>query len=176
MGTLTITNSTIAGNRASSGNGGGIAVAGGTADITFSTIFGNEATNGSGIWTNGSQVTVRNSIVAQNHAYIGLDISGTLTSDGYNLIQNAPDAAFAPNKQHLTDVLVDSYADLGIDSPLRDNGGPTRTLALLPGSPAIGQIPLDMCHPDGISTDQRGVRRPYANEHFCDIGAYEYTG
>jgi hypothetical protein len=47
---------------------------------------------------------------------------------------------------------------------LDDNGGPTRTHALLPGSPAIGHG-----HPLGLKTDQRGVRR----DTDPDSGAYE---
>ncbi len=58
--------------------------------------------------------------------------------------------------------------------PLADNGGPTPTQALLPGSPAIDGIPLADCvdaFGDPITTDQRGVPRPQGAA--CDIGAYE---
>nr|BBJ47930.1 hypothetical protein SAVMC3_05590 [Streptomyces avermitilis] len=51
--------------------------------------------------------------------------------------------------------------------PLADNGGPTDTTALLPGSPALDAA--DGCP----ATDQRGVARPQGTA--CDIGAYEYT-
>lgn len=51
--------------------------------------------------------------------------------------------------------------------PLADNGGPTRTRALLPGSPAIDAGAADGC-PSG---DQRGIPRPQGAA--CDIGAYE---
>jgi hypothetical protein len=64
---------------------------------------------------------------------------------------------------------------------LRDNGGPTKTLALAPDSPAVDQIPLDDCQINGITTDQRGMNRPdpddsneTSNKPLCDIGAYEY--
>jgi hypothetical protein len=49
----------------------------------------------------------------------------------------------------------------------------TKILGLLPGSPAIDQIPLDACHINGINTDQRGMKRPDGNEKTCDIGAFE---
>ena len=52
--------------------------------------------------------------------------------------------------------------------PLQDNGGPTFTHALLPGSPAIDHIPAENCE---VTTDQRGVARPQGAA--CDIGAYE---
>jgi len=65
---------------------------------------------------------------------------------------------------------------------LRNNGGPTMTYALGPGSPAIDAIPLQYCQVQGILnkqsrmyTDQRGMKRPDGNEQFCDIGAYEYV-
>jgi len=52
---------------------------------------------------------------------------------------------------------------------LQDNGGPTWTHALLPGSSAIDAIPPANCP---VDTDQRGVTRPQGNN--CDIGAYEW--
>src|SRR5262249_24191269 len=52
-------------------------------------------------------------------------------------------------------------------APLRDYGGPTQTMALLPDSPAIGAgIAIA-----GITTDQRGVPRG----SFVDIGALQST-
>jgi hypothetical protein len=74
---------------------------------------------------------------------------------------------------------------------LRENGGPTKTYALLPdaSNPAMNKIPLDACQITiplrdvsgtpiaqyTITTDQRGRKRPDGNEQFCDIGAYEYV-
>jgi hypothetical protein len=55
-------------------------------------------------------------------------------------------------------------------SGLQNNGGPTQTIALQQGSPAINHIPIARCP----ATDQRGVKRPDdGNEQYCDIGAYE---
>jgi hypothetical protein len=51
--------------------------------------------------------------------------------------------------------------------PLGDNGGPTRTHRLLPGSPAIDAASTPDCPP----TDQRGVPRPQGAG--CDIGSFE---
>jgi hypothetical protein len=57
---------------------------------------------------------------------------------------------------------------------LANNGGPTPTHALLPGSPAIDRIPSAFCT---VPTDQRGVLRPYApiGGGACDVGAYEFS-
>ncbi|MFN8621662.1 MAG: choice-of-anchor Q domain-containing protein [Chloroflexota bacterium] len=54
--------------------------------------------------------------------------------------------------------------------PLASNGGPTRTHALLAGSPAIGAGGPKPC---AATTDQRGVARPKPTGSRCDIGAYE---
>ncbi len=53
--------------------------------------------------------------------------------------------------------------------PLAPNGGPTRTHALLPGSPAIdaGSNPL------GLTTDQRGTGFPRVLGGTADMGAHE---
>lgn len=57
--------------------------------------------------------------------------------------------------------------------PLADNGGPTWTHALLPGSPAIDAGDPALCE----ATDQRGVARPKNGDGdgnpVCDIGAFE---
>src|SRR5207302_4298141 len=50
---------------------------------------------------------------------------------------------------------------------LHDNGGPTQTIALQPGSPAVDAAVLANCP----ATDQRGVSRPQGAG--CDIGAFE---
>jgi hypothetical protein len=199
-GTLTLTNSTISGNT-SDGDGGGIYNSSiqEAATITFCTIFGNTAQNGGGILLEYapnvdkfSQVVMRNSIVALNHAGTSPDISGMLTSYGHNLFQDNSGATFdlATRTQHGKDktLSVNDLSTLFADpAGLRDNGGPTRTYALAPGSPALDQIPLDACHITvpiknlsgtpiaqyAITTDQRGMKRPDDDESACDIGAYE---
>jgi hypothetical protein len=52
--------------------------------------------------------------------------------------------------------------------PLANNGGPTMTQALLPGSPLIDAVPGGA---DCAGTDQRGIVRPQGPA--CDSGAYE---
>ena len=54
-------------------------------------------------------------------------------------------------------------------SALGNYGGPTQTIALLPGSPAIGTgIAVS-----GVTTDQRGVTRPSTD---VNIGAFQSQG
>jgi len=62
--------------------------------------------------------------------------------------------------------------------PLAPNGGPTQTMALQPGSPAIGAGDAATCEslvgPTGVTdTDQRGQPRNAAARGACDLGAYD---
>jgi hypothetical protein len=56
-------------------------------------------------------------------------------------------------------------------SPLQDNGGPTLTMALLPGSPALGTGACTDAQGAPLTVDQRGFPRPQVTG--CDIGAFE---
>ncbi len=158
-GTLTLTNSTVSGN--SAGNGGGISNLGGTLTLTNSTVTGNSGAFGGGI-RNGATATLKNTIVANNSP---ADCFGTITSLGHNLSSDATCAFAAPGD------LNNTSPQLG---PLANNGGPTETHALLPGSPAIDAVPpVDCTDSSGnpVATDQRGVARPQGTG--CEIGAYE---
>ncbi len=58
---------------------------------------------------------------------------------------------------------------------LQNNGGPTETIALLRGSPAIDAIAIGACVDQGndpVKTDQRGFGRPVGPK--CDMGAFEF--
>ncbi|MGH6691927.1 MAG: choice-of-anchor Q domain-containing protein [Gammaproteobacteria bacterium] len=73
---------------------------------------------------------------------------------------------------------LDQASDLPETNPmlgaLMVNAGPTETQALLAGSPAIDQIPVDQCtggESFPLLTDQQGVPRPQGAA--CDIGAFE---
>jgi tRNA A-37 threonylcarbamoyl transferase component Bud32 len=189
-GSLNLTNSTISGNEANLG-GGGIENEGGDVAISNCTIYNNTARKGGGIG-NGTlfgvegPVKISDSILAGDHADTGSDILGTLTLDDYNLIQDIIGATLDNNSTNQHNLLGPSPSlnalHIGI-GPLQNNGGLTQTHALLPGSPAIDQIPLAACHIKVTdpslgpiaTTDQRGMKRPDGNEQFCDIGTYEYS-
>ena len=58
--------------------------------------------------------------------------------------------------------------------PLANNGGPTKTIALLSGSPAINAGNSALAEAYGITTDQHGAPRfPPGGDGMVDIGAYE---
>jgi CSLREA domain-containing protein len=163
-GTLTITNSTFSGNQATS-NGGGIYNDSATATMTYSTFSGNTApgTNGGGIYAlSGSSFQIQSTIIANS---TGQDCSGAgvIASWGYNLSDDNTCSFTDPTDLPSTNPLLASLAN---------NGGPTQTHALFPGSPAIDRIPQGIvsCGPPTI--DQRNVARPQGVG--CEIGAFEY--
>ena len=153
---MALTNSTVSGNTASF-EAGGIRNSGGTLSVTNSTVSGNTASSVGGIWNINGSLTLTNSIIADNPS--GGDCSGVVTSLGHNLDSDGTCGLNAMGDHSNTDPLL---------GPLQDNGGPTFTHALLPGSPAINHIPVEACM---VTTDQRGVLRPQDDR--CDIGAFE---
>jgi hypothetical protein len=166
-GKLTITDSTVSGNTAISG--GGIYIAAGSLTITSSTVSGNAATSGGGGIDNtaGPQaITSRNTILAGNTAPSSPDVSGTLNSQGHNLIGDGTGGSGF----HPTDLVGTSSNPIDPKlGPLQDNGGPTQTMALLPSSPAIAAG-----DPTGASQwDQRGPDYSRLVAGITDIGAFQ---
>lgn len=176
-GAMTFVNTTISDNRAlgsgAKGKGGGISRTS-SAPMTFTntTIANNSAAgDGGGIWASTEitfPITFKNTIVANNTAAgsgPNCVSSGTnWTSEGYNLTSDDRTGTSSCLFTSPTD-LRNSDPKLG---PLQANGGPTRTRALLEGSPAIDSASPD-CPPP--ATDQRGVARPQRSS--CDRGAFE---
>ncbi len=159
-GTAGITNSTFSGNNASGSLGGGIAISAGTLTITNSSFSGNSAFQGGGINNLGGTVTLRNTIVANSTS--GGNCYGAIINGGNN-IEDGTSCGWASTNGSMSS----TNPVLGA---LANNGGPTMTFALLPGSPAINGVTFNA--PNGApSTDQRGVARPRGARY--DIGAYE---
>jgi CSLREA domain-containing protein len=179
-GVVTLTDSTISGNTA---QGGGGMLNWNTATLTNVTVSDNQADDTTGDWSSGmdnwgtatlTNVTISgntgwgfmnhdaavlaNTIVANNSAG---DCAGSFTSGGHNLIEDTADCTITGDT---TGNITGADPALG---PLADNGGPTETHALLPGSPAIDAGDNGACP----ATDQRGVTRPQGAS--CDMGAFE---
>jgi hypothetical protein len=163
-GTVNLYNSTIVNNTTGSGGSGG----NNPGDLDGRAGFGG------GIYNSepGGILNIKNTITANNQVKTGgegVDAWGTLNSRGYNLIEN-------PNHCFITGEISGNITDVDpMLGPLANNGGPTQTHALLPGSPAI-----DAGNSKEIPKDQRGVDRPVDIPGIvnvsdgADIGAYEY--
>ncbi|MBD2678252.1 MULTISPECIES: choice-of-anchor Q domain-containing protein [Nostoc] len=182
---VTVNNSTISGNTAD-GTGGGIANLG-RINLLNTTITGNTANSGGGIY-NDRIVIVSNSIIAGNFDpskndpinTSNSDVFGNFLSNGFNLIGSINGSTgFDANEQ--LDVPITEI----IDTTLRDNGGATKTHALVTGSKAINggnnaDLPLDTTDLDGddnttepIPFDQRGSSFSRISDGKVDIGAFE---
>ncbi|HEY8669195.1 MAG TPA: choice-of-anchor Q domain-containing protein, partial [Terriglobales bacterium] len=165
---------TISGGGTFKGDGGGIYNEGTPVIITNCTISGNAADDGTGGVSNATGnagITLTNDIIAGNES----DISGAFNSNGHNLIGNGTGATITPT---VGDQIGTATAPIDPKlGPLQDNGGPTQTQALLPGSPAIDKGAAVT----GINTDQRGRFRPADDPTIApaeggdnsDIGAFE---
>ncbi len=169
-GTLSLTNSTIFGLDAPFGGSEGV-VNDGAATVTDSTI----ADNPQGGLRNddNATLTLNNTIVALN----GTDIFGTVSlSSSYNLIGQAGSSGGLTNGVNGNQ---EGVADPGLGS-LADNGGPTQTIALLPGSPAIdagsNNLAVDPTTGQPLVYDQRGAGFPRIVDNTVDIGAFEFSG
>lgn len=179
---VTIENSTISGNSVSShsyfAEGGGVSDNFDTVTIENSTISGNTVRSdsyparGGGVYINSGVLTLDRSLISGNEAINGpeIDNEGTVIADDFNLFGSNGNAGVTGFTPGLWDIVPTPRVELSkILGPLKNNGGPTQTHALVKGSPAVDTIPLS--DPSCTGTDQRGVARPRG--HGCDIGAFE---
>jgi CSLREA domain-containing protein len=162
-GTLNLTNSTISGNTSSnSSHGGGGIFNGGTVNVTNSTISGNNSGGGSGggLDNEVGTVNVKSSIIALNTTTgTGPDVMGNFVSAGFNLIGKRDGSAGFTEATDQTGTIAAPLNPMLDPAGLQNNGGPTKTIALLFGSPAI-----DRGTSNGLTgtltTDQRGAGFP----------------
>lgn len=182
---LLVTNSTFSGNEAGTVGGALVVNAGATLSIASSTIAGNTARGGGGLSSGvpAADTSVRNTIIAGNTDSdngVEPDCSGDFTTGGHNIVGIPGSFCTGFTDGVNGDQVGDSANPLDpLLAPLADNGGPTPTRALLPGSPAIeGGDPASCDDAIGASltVDQRGRPRPTPSDTPCDIGAYEDFG
>src|SRR5205814_1783082 len=146
---------------AATDSGGGVFNAS-TLKLTNVTLAANSAPSGGNIFNQGATLTLNNTIVADNE--VGGDIvnvGGTVQGSN-NLVEDGSGPA----------------GSLAVDpklGTLQDNGGPTQTIALLAGSPAIDRGSNALAAASGLTTDQRGLPRVVNGGlgRTVDIGAFE---
>lgn len=160
-GMLTITNSTFSGNAAPVAGGASFNV--GTLQIANTTLSDNSSPLGGGVFNIGT-LQIGNTIL--NAGASGANIAnngGTVTSHGYNLSSDDGGGFLTgPGDQ------INTNPRLG---PLQDNGGPTFTHELLPGSPAIDAGDPNFTPPPFF--DQRGQGFPRVVNARIDKGSFE---
>ena len=117
-------------------------------------------------------MSVTNTIIAQNTAVTGPDFAGATTFSTQSLLGNDSDATGFNSGIVDQDLLGTLGLPLNPElGPLQNNGGPTETMALLPGSPAFGAGNAISAGASGLTTDQRGL--PRVVNGLIDIGAYQ---
>ena len=207
VGNLSISQSTLSGNVASGieSQGGGLFTQQGNVVISQSTITGNQASisAGGGLFTLSSPITILNSIVASNtDAGSSPDIRISPDSSDVFLVSNSligrnngtnltATAGTTPNANgNFIGGATDATKINPKLGPLANNGGPTKTMALLTGSLAIDHgsnaNAVDVTKSNAaLTTDQRGVSfsrfvdgdllgaTPAA---IVDMGAFEFPG
>jgi hypothetical protein len=145
-GTLALVNTTVSGNAVAIRNWGDLS-------LIHATVAHNRVLSLDG--SDATRLHVVNTILLREAANDCSDnASMDLNVEGHNLF---------------------CWPDDPLLGPLADNGGPTQTIALLPGSPAIDAAAAVASGGDYaavVATDQRGVPRPVGSA--ADIGAYEF--
>lgn len=152
-GSLVLRDSTVSSNTAE-GRGGGLRVRG-EAALRSATVARNRAQVAGGLLAaDGASVVVGSSVLDRNEADRRRTCSGTVTSEGHNVADGPGCGLHGPGDRTGVDPRVGA---------LRQNGGPTPTHGLRPGSPAIGNGGRTCS-----ALDQRGAPRSD-----CDSGSYE---
>lgn len=182
---LILINSTVSGNKVAYGNGGGIFTPRGIT-LTHSTVTDNEASTSGGIHITGGisydpslpkPLTISGSIIARNasrhnppdlrHApYRSLTVNNSLIGDVTGI-----------SVDHLADINNGSNNLTNVDpllGPLADNGGPVKSHALLPGSPALDAIAAELLPVESVGQSTTSVG-DVAAENALDGDLSTYT-
>ena len=171
-GTANLTACTLSGNSTKYA-GGGVSNFG-TANLTDCTVSGNDANFGGGIYNSGPANLIDTIVAGNTNGPVASDIGGGSVdvSGSDNLIGTGGSGGLANGVDG--NIVLTSLTGLGLGS-LSNNGGPTQTMALLPGSAAInaGVIADYPGTTTPITTDQRGEPLDSPNP---DIGAFQTQG
>ena len=168
---MNVNNSTFYGNSPE-----GIVNGAGNLDLNHCTIYANSNSVWNSQLIQTALITLKNTIIAGKTDPLGIDVSGPMVSEGFNIIgqTNNPQATIAWQS---TDQVGSAAAPFDpLLGPLQNNGGISPNMAPLPGSPAI-----DRGTSGGLATDQRVFLRPFdlpwvanaAGGDGSDIGAVE---
>ena len=182
---LTINNSTFTANTGM-GGGGLSALHGSSLTVNQSTFTGNTATGADNDYFGGGGINFRGTV--------SVSMSGTIVSANSAAVAGQADIGFVDDGRVTTGTINSTNSLLGdIDSRitllgsgnirssapglgvLAANGGPTRTMALLLGSPAIDAGPDPVAVFVGNQFDQRGIGYPRIVGATADIGAFEFV-
>lgn len=174
LGEINITNSTFVNNQTSHGSlgmGGGLVLSRGESTVTNCTFSNNYAWfHGGGIQAGGSAVvTLRNILFYNNESereWACYQMNRAADMDGGGNLQYPEDRFNQSNTPDDCTVTPTVIIENPLLKTVADNGGPTDTIALLPGSPAINGGTSS----GAPATDQR----QYSRDAQCDIGAYEF--
>ena len=196
QGSLVVIGSTVSNNIAEK-NGGGLFNATGGARVTSSTFSRNSAETASAIYSATPQFELRSSTVTRNFSanvtvfafdanvansiiagnfFTTDECDGVVRSLGHNLATANFGCSFGAVGDVLVAVPSQVFTEV-LEEELKDNGGPTKTHALMARGRAV-----DAGYCPGEPTDQRGFLRPVDDPVMpnaidaCDIGAYERQG
>ena len=170
---LTLNESTLSGNHATSWGGGVFHQQ--YMKVSYCTISDNIAQTGGGIYNLSGNSDVSTTIIAGNSNGNVVNNDGTITSEmGSNIIGDPDGNGFLNDPNHADPASTGDHTQTGVLNPLlaplNDNGGPTQTMALLPNSPALDAA-FYKPFTSQDNTDQRRCRRPAGIR--LDAGAYE---
>lgn len=189
--TFSLHNSTVSGNTGLD-KAGGVLTNAGTIDVRNSTVAFNiagSAGDGSRRYSAGfdvedvgayytdidhyqfKKVTLQSSVFSNNTSASEADDFGITRFSAWNLVSvsGQDNLVFATSYNTTLPAATVTLGECPRLGPLRNNGGPTKTHALLDGSPAIDQGNNTVPYP----ADQRGAPFARVSGAAADIGAYE---
>jgi len=171
---LTMTNTTLSGNSCTY-SGGGVSFIFGSPKIntfsycTFSNNSSSSGTDADGIEVSSEAILNISNCLVGGNGDLDVKRSGTINDGGYNIVEVSSGYTFSATGD-ITGDQPNLFGTGVATQTLADNGGPTQTLLVGPGSVAIGAGIYD----PAVTTDQRGAS--YTRYNPPTIGAYEYGG